>query len=385
MYNSFNNPNGQNNGQYNNGQQNNQPFNNNGQYHNGQYNNAPYNNYNRQNGYFNPYANYNNPWNNYNYQLFQQKNQDKQNLKKLSLYAGAAFLSYIFLQYLLVAVMQITPLYDMYINNPLVATACDIILSVVGILLPFLFFGNKMKQLSPDKNCYNFKKPSVGFFDCFLAIVSGVGLCMLANIITGIFTSFVNIFGVEPSVPELSMPTGVWGVFLNVLRTVVIAGFVEEISLRGTVMGNLRQYGDKFAIFASAFVFALMHGNLIQTPFAFIAGFGLGYLGIKCGSLWISVIIHMVNNGLSVLITYLVDIVPEDIATTLQVLMIYGLSLLGIICFVVFRNRTASTELRQNTSSLTNKEMAAAYFTTPTMLISTVIMLIITAVYVSGT
>ena len=67
-------------------------------------------------------------------------------------------------------------------------------------------------------------------------------------------------------------------------------------------MGNLRKYGDKFALLASALVFAVMHGNLVQAPFALIAGFGLGYLSIKTGTIWTGIAIHAANNLISVIV-----------------------------------------------------------------------------------
>lgn len=73
--------------------------------------------------------------------------------------------------------------------------------------------------------------------------------------------------------------------------------------MRGVVMQPLRKYGDWFAILTSAFVFALMHGNLVQAPFAFIAGIGLGYAVIASGSLWTGILIHLLNNSISVIQT----------------------------------------------------------------------------------
>ena len=68
-------------------------------------------------------------------------------------------------------------------------------------------------------------------------------------------------------------------------------------------MQPLRRYGDAFAVAASSVIFALMHGNLIQAPFALIAGVGLGYFVISTGSIWTGVVIHFLNNLFSVVIS----------------------------------------------------------------------------------
>ena len=315
-----------------------------------------------------------------NEMFFRKKNEKKQ-LRKLSVLAGGAFLCYILIQNVLALVLEPVGVMDLYRSNPTVATCIDTLFSVVSILIPFLIFGSMMTKISKNDNCYDFTVPySKG--DSALAVVAGVGICMLANIITSYFTVFMGVFGMKLTSPDISMPDGVLGVTVNIIRTVIVAAFVEEIALRGAVMGNLRQYGDKFAIMASAMMFGIMHGNLIQTPFALIAGCAIGYLAIKCGSLWVAVAIHAINNGLSVFISYAIDVLDESVALLVQLAIIYGLSAVGVICLVLFNKRNAHYELRQNTTSLSIKEMVISYITTPTMLVSLMFMIYITSNYV---
>ena len=68
------------------------------------------------------------------------------------------------------------------------------------------------------------------------------------------------------------------------------------------MLGSLRRYGDKFAIFMSALLFGILHGNVSQSIFTFILGITFGYMTIKTNSLLPSIIVHMLNNLLSVLI-----------------------------------------------------------------------------------
>ena len=374
MYNSY----GQNNND-NGGNGFNNPQNGNNSYSNGYY--PPQNNnpYNPQQGFYGYNGQYNN--NSYNAEIYFRKQREKKDLRKLSLLAGGAFLCYILIQNVAVLILEVAGVMDVYRDNPVVSTAMDALFSVVSILLPFLFFGKSMKKVSGNENCYNFSKP-YSLADSALAVVAGVGICMLANVITSFFTVFMGAFGMKLTSPDISMPTGVTGVIANIIRTVLVAAFVEEICLRGTVMGNLRQYGDKFAIGAAAVVFGIMHGNLIQAPFALIAGCVMGYLSIKCGSLWVAVIIHAINNSLSVLISYLIDIVPEKTAMLMQVLIIYGLAAVGVFCLVAFNRRNRNRHLMENRTMLSTGEMTLSYITTPTMIISLLIMVYITSNFV---
>ena len=54
-------------------------------------------------------------------------------------------------------------------------------------------------------------------------------------------------------------------------------------------------YGRNFAIFVSAFTFGLFHGNLIQSPFAFLVGLVLGYVAAEYSIAW-AMLLHMINN-----------------------------------------------------------------------------------------
>ncbi len=76
----------------------------------------------------------------------------------------------------------------------------------------------------------------------------------------------------------------------------ILPAFVEEFIFRGVILQGLRKYGNCFAIIASALLFMLIHGNIQQTIYQFAFGVLAGYLVIKTGSLWVSIIIHAINN-----------------------------------------------------------------------------------------
>ena len=101
-------------------------------------------------------------------------------------------------------------------------------------------------------------------------------------------------------------------------------------------MQNLRPFGDSFAIVMSAIVFAFMHGNLVQAPFALIAGCALGYIAIKTGSLWTSIVVHALNNSISLIISYLGQSMEKEALTILSAVIIYGLIIIGVPCFIAF-------------------------------------------------
>ena len=72
---------------------------------------------------------------------------------------------------------------------------------------------------------------------------------------------------------------------------------VEEIIFRGAVLRGLEKHGQRFAILVSALLFGLFHGNIIQSPYAFVVGLVLGYVTVKYNIVW-AMVLHMINNML---------------------------------------------------------------------------------------
>ena len=74
-----------------------------------------------------------------------------------------------------------------------------------------------------------------------------------------------------------------------------LAPISEELIFRGFILRSLRPYGKRFAILGSAFLFGLFHGNLLQTPYAFLVGLVLGYTAVEYSVGW-SMVLHIFNN-----------------------------------------------------------------------------------------
>lgn len=84
------------------------------------------------------------------------------------------------------------------------------------------------------------------------------------------------------------------------LQVCIIAPFVEEILMRGFVLGGLRgTYGALTALLISSVLFALLHFNMVQTLSAFVCGILLGLLYLKTSSLLCCMIAHCGYNMIS--------------------------------------------------------------------------------------
>ena len=108
-----------------------------------------------------------------------------------------------------------------------------------------------------------------------------------------------DFIGIHPDTAETiytpeTMPLA--GMIFMLLWICVIAPVTEEYMFRGAMLKTLSKYGAGFGIVASAFAFGLMHGNLTQTPMAFLIGLVMGYVAAKSGNIRQTIFIHIVNN-----------------------------------------------------------------------------------------
>ena len=314
-------------------------------------------------------------------EFYFKRQQQKKEIKNIGLYTGFALICQVVIQNVLSVILKFTGLLEKYSIDGAYQNAVDIILVILGLVVPFYFIGKKMKKVSGTDEALHLDI-SCDKTSFILAVISGVGFCMLASIVTSYFIFFLSIFGIELSSPDVAMPGGTVGITTSIIRVVIVAAVAEEIALRGYVMGNLRKYGDKFAIIISATVFAVIHGNLIQAPFALIAGFAIGYFTIKTGTLWTGIAIHAANNFISTAVSYLMDYIGEEKTNLIYVFVLYGFVISGFIAFKVFRKKTENIYLRKDNLMMSTSEKAAAFFLNPAMIISMLYMIYITSFYV---
>ncbi len=86
----------------------------------------------------------------------------------------------------------------------------------------------------------------------------------------------------------------------SLLQVCIIAPVIEEILMRGLVLGDLKNnYGVIRALLLSALLFAILHFNMVQTLSAFVCGIILGLLYIKTNSIFCCIIAHSGYNFVS--------------------------------------------------------------------------------------
>ena len=118
---------------------------------------------------------------------------------------------------------------------------------------------------------------------------------ILVVFLTSLLTSFVlSLFGI------VSAPVEDAGIVKMLLLHALIPAVLEEALFRYIPLKLMRPYSKKWCILYSSFCFALIHCSFGQMPYAFVAGFAFMLVDIVFGSVWPSVILHLLNNATSV-------------------------------------------------------------------------------------
>ncbi len=218
-------------------------------------------------------------------------------------------------------------------------------------------------------------------FKKFAGVVAiGFTVCISANYIAQLFSIDLSILGLETMYEDmLTGSTSVLEHITYIVAVSIVPAVTEELVYRGCVMGRLRKYGDGFALITSALLFGMMHGNLLQAPFAFVVGLATGWAVIYTNSIFPAMIIHGLNNFMSVI----ADIAYENLETagidTIYVDFIYMFLYATVIIVALIavyklsKNDKNFCKLKAYEGELSFSERIRTFFTSVTIIIFLVI------------
>lgn len=170
----------------------------------------------------------------------------------------------------------------------------------------------------------------IGFFG---AMIFAYGFAMIFQniMLLGMFDA-----GISPIAEDYLTETDLTPTFLLVdcIFAVILAPIAEELLFRGVILRRLSTISQRFAIFVSAAIFGMMHGNFLQMVLGFIMGIVLGYAAVKTGSLILPIAGHMFINLTATSTDFVEYFLDEDISGsyfTAVILMFLGIGLISII------------------------------------------------------
>ena len=99
------------------------------------------------------------------------------------------------------------------------------------------------------------------------------------------------------------------GGVIGIVAVVLVAPVVEEFIFRGLIMTRLAQAMPGWLAAAlSAAIFGLCHGHPVWFAYTFVLGVLFGLMDLRLGSIWPSILAHMVFKGVG----QILDLLPED-------------------------------------------------------------------------
>lgn len=312
------------------------------------------------------------------------KRTETRGIRYIGTRIGGAILLYIIIENVLSIVLAKIGLIGAYMGNSYFQFLVDSFFVIVSMLVPFKLAEKSIGKRFDKKEFVQYGFPqNKGLL--MLCIPAGLGACMVGNMVTGYVSTAFSLFGHELSMPDINYPQGIHGFILSAIRIAVMAALCEEISFRGVTMQPLRQYGNKFAVLMSAFVFAILHGNLIQAPFAFIAGIAFGYICIITESIWPTIIIHFLNNFIAMAVSYYIG--PDDAemnpATAIYGVLMYGFIIVGSLCAAILIKRYKGYIAKTNKPTFTKLgKKTLAFIINPTMILAVAYVVWVTIKYI---
>ena len=103
------------------------------------------------------------------------------------------------------------------------------------------------------------------------------------------------------SVPEVKLPDSL---VTAIIVHAIVPAVLEELLFRYLPMKYISDHSPLYTILLSGIFFSLAHHSLYSIPYAFFAGMLFMALNIIFDSIWPSVVLHAVNNVVSVLLMH---------------------------------------------------------------------------------
>lgn len=177
----------------------------------------------------------------------------------------------------------------------------------VGIifLVPVVLF-KFLNKTSTKETFKFFSYRKISIKAVALAVVLG-GIIFFLNVyVSSFFNTIIQFFGYKPSTASTtsSLPNTWWVLVLNIVTTAILPAVAEETLHRGMLLKGCSTLGMKRAILISGVLFGLLHLNIEQFFYATLIGVFFGYLCWSCNSIYPCMIVHFMNNALSVVFSF---------------------------------------------------------------------------------
>lgn len=177
----------------------------------------------------------------------------------------------------------------------------SLVSDLIMLLVLFLIYLGAKEKLFKSCRFNRIQSNTIAYI-----VIFSIGLTMVILFLMGIFSSLLpSIFESYSIVGNAMLATH--NSVLALIIVIVLIPIFEEIFFRGVIFGFLRDnYKFPIALIVQALVFGILHGNLVQSVYAFILGLFLGAIFYYTNSLYASILSHITYNLFGILILPLI-------------------------------------------------------------------------------
>ena len=174
-----------------------------------------------------------------------------------------------------------------------------LISNAIALLLIWLFFVIRRRKFTQEVELVKTRWTNLA-----TAVVYGFGMCFSVSFVTWLLVEILPISQatIDAHLAAAALVDSDYTI-TGILSTVVIAPIAEEVFLRGLAYTRLRRAMPPIlAAVLSSLAFGLLHGDIIWFMSAFGSGLAMAWIFQRTGSLWASILVHMTNNALAMLV-----------------------------------------------------------------------------------
>lgn len=205
-------------------------------------------------------------------------------------------------------------LYEMLMDNAMLFSLISGVLTLAVVLAFYLIRRKKLSEA------------------LWLRRVDAPALWSGASLTPALYLIVILVLAALPeawteSYGEASSGIGSGGV-AGVIATVLVAPLVEEFIFRGLIMTRLnRAMPGWLAVLLTAAIFGLCHGHPVWVGYTFVLGAFFGFMDLRTGSIWPSILAHVVFNAIGQVFTF----VPEsesgaEVLAALGIVLLVGIA-----------------------------------------------------------
>ena len=179
------------------------------------------------------------------------------------------------------------------------------------MFIPTLVFAKCVKLSSDEYFCVKGRLvKGIVFVFCVCQLFTATASVLSQSIYSLLFPGFSGGTAVT-YIYSFESGFDIFGFAFRILNVCIFVPIIEEFVFRGVIFSYLRKFGLSYAAVASAVLFGIAHGSSEQVVYAFVFGIFSAFLVSVTGNIKTSIILHSINNLVTVAISYIPELIGE--------------------------------------------------------------------------